>query len=160
MNVISNLVFHSSEDLKAKKATSLQQPSGSTAVGSPSTSQNSTSTLSGDDLVGQHVDHLGVEVLDGVAVYVAGAQYSMPRLKEHFGKDLCWPVAVSNKRGNYALTVCPCKGQAGHEAGGPLHQIDKEKKGYFIKHSGSFRLRKGDAGFREGSWWQAENGQP
>ena len=107
-----------------------------------------------------HVERLGVEVLDGVAVYVAGGQYSVHKLKEHFGKNLCWPVAVSNKRGNYALTVCPCKGQAGHEPDGLLHQIDKDKKGYLMKNSGSFRLRKGGMGFREGTWWQAENAQP
>ena len=44
-----------------------------------STSQNSfnsTSTLYGKDLVGIHVEQLKVEVLDGIAVYVAGSQYS------------------------------------------------------------------------------------
>ena len=93
--------------------------------------------------------------MDGIAVYVAGSQYSIPRLREHFSKDLCWPVAVSNKRG-FAVTVCHCKGQPGHEADGHMHQIDRDKKGDFIKYSRRFRLQKGEAGFRE----EQGNGQP
>ena len=69
-------------------------PSGGSSTTNPSSnSQNSpyvdTSNLQGEDLVGIHVERLNVEVLDGVAVYVAGSQYSIPHLKEHFGKDLC-----------------------------------------------------------------------
>ena len=84
--------------------------------------------MSIEDSIGVHAERLGVEVVEGVACYVAGSQYSVPRLKEHFGKDLCWPVAVSNKRGTYALTVCPCKGKPGHEVAGVLHQVDNAKK--------------------------------
>ena len=91
-----------------------------------------TTNLQGEDLVGIHVERLNVEVVDGVGVYVTGSQYSIPRLKEHFGKDLCWPVVVSNKR-SVAVTCCPCKGQPGHEVEGHMHQIDRDKKGDFIK---------------------------
>ena len=114
-----------------------------------------TSNLQGEDLVGIHVERLNVEVVDGVGVYVAGSQYSIPRLKEHFGKDLCWPVMVSNKRG-FAVTCCPCKGQPGHEAEGYMHQVDRDKKGDFIKTTRHFRLKRGEAGFRE----EQGNGRP
>ena len=101
--------------------------------------------------MGAHVGRLGVEVVDGVAVYVAGAQYSVHKLKEHFGKNLWWPVVVSNKKGNYPLTGCPCKGQPGHEPDGHMHVVDKEKKADFIRRAGDFRLHRGDMGFREGT---------
>ena len=114
--------------------------------------------MSVEDSIGIHVERLNVEVVDGVACYVAGSQYSVPRLKEHFGKDLCWPVAVSNKRGSYALTVCPCKGKPGHEKDGAKHQIDSAKKGTFITNSRQFRLKLGDAGYRKSSY--QGNGQP
>ena len=87
-----------------------------------SASQNSASCIfAGESLVGIHAEHLGIEVVDGVAVYVAESQYSVPKLKELFGKDLCWPVVVSNKRSNHPLGVCPCKGQPGHEPAGHMH---------------------------------------
>ena len=79
------------------------------------------SKMSIEESIGVHVKRLGVGVKEGVACYVAGSQYSVPRLKAHFGTDLCWPVAVSNKRGTFALTVCPCKGMPGHEVKGTLH---------------------------------------
>ena len=66
--------------------------------------------MSIEDSIGIHVERLNVEVVDGVACYVAGSQYSIPRLKEHFGKDLCWPVAVSNKRGHLCPHRVPLKG--------------------------------------------------
>ena len=137
-------------------------PAGDTSAGS---SRNSTSTvLAGESLVGEHVERLNVEVVDGVAVYVAGAHYSVYRLKEHFGKNLCWPVVVSNKRGNYALTVCPCKGQPGHEPGGHMHMIGRSKKAEFIRRVAEFRLQKGEMGFRKKTeprvTWQAENAKP
>ena len=114
--------------------------------------------------MGEHMERLNVEVVDGVLVYVAGAQYSVHRLKEHFGKNLCWPVVVSNKRGNYPLTVCPCKGQPGHEPGGHMHVVDKAKKAEFIKRNTEFRLQKGEMGFRENPeprvTWQAGNAKP
>ena len=114
--------------------------------------------MSVEDSIGIHVERLNVEVVDGVACYVAGSQYSVPRLKEHFEKDLCWPVAVSNKRGSYALTVCPCKGKPGHEKDGAMHRIDSAKKGAFITNSRHFRLKLGEAGYRKSS--HQGNGQP
>ena len=67
------LCFHSPEDLRAMSGTAV--PAGDTSAGS---SRNSTSTvLAGESLVGEHVERLNVEVVDGVAVYVAGAQYSV-----------------------------------------------------------------------------------
>ena len=159
VNVIL-LCLHSPDDHKAIK-TGTVVPPGDASQGSAS--QNSTSTvLAGESLVGVHVERLGVEVVDGVAVYVAGAQYSVHKLKEHLGKNLCWLVVVSNKKGNYALTVCPCKGQAGHEPDGHnvMHQVDKDKKAGFTRNAGAFRLRKGDMGCWEGTWWQAENAKP
>ena len=114
--------------------------------------------MSIEDSIGVHAERLGVEVVEGVACYVAGSQYSVPRLREHFGKDLCWPVAVSNKRGTYALTVCPCKGKPGHEVAGVLHQVDNAKKGTFITTSKHFRLKLGEVGFRKSTY--QGNGQP
>ena len=112
--------------------------------------------MSIEDSIGIHVERLGVEVVDGVACYVAGSQYSVPRIKEHFGKDLCWPLAVSNKRGTYALTVCPCKGKPGHDVKGALHQVDPVKKGEFFTTCKHFRLKLGDVGYRKNQG----NGQP
>ena len=78
-------------------------PLGGASPTSPFPSANiDLSKMSIEDSIGIHVERLGVEVVKGVACYVAGSQYSVPRLKEHFGKDLCWPVAVSNKRGTYS----------------------------------------------------------
>ena len=90
-----------------------------------------------------------MEVAEGVACYIADAQYSVPRLKTHFGKDLCWPVAVTNKRGKFALTVCPCKGQPGHEPDGALHQVDAAKKADMQKRVSAFKLKPGEPGFRK-----------
>ena len=83
-------------------------PSGGSSTTNPSSNSLTspyidTTNLHGEDLVGIHVERLNVGVVDGVSVYVAGSQYSIPRLKEHFGKDLCWPVVVSNKR-SFAVT--------------------------------------------------------
>ena len=114
--------------------------------------------MSIEDSIGIHVERLGVEVVEGVACYVAGSQYSVPRLREHFSKDLCWHVAVSNKRGTYALTVCPCKGKPGHEVRGTLHQVDAELKGEFFSTSKHFRLKLGEVGYRESTG--QGNGQP
>ena len=99
--------------------------------------------------MGIHVERLGVEVVEGVACYVAGSQYSVPRLKEHFGTDLRWHVAVSNKRGTYVLTVCPCTGKPWHEIKGTLHQVDSGKKGEFFANSRHFRLKLGELGYRK-----------
>ena len=94
----------------------------STATAFPSANiDHDLSKMSIAESIGVHVERLGVEVVEGVACYVAGSQYSVPRLKAHFGTDLCWLVAVSNKRGTFALTVCPCKGMPGHEVKGTLH---------------------------------------
>jgi hypothetical protein len=134
-------------------------PSGSSTTNPSSGSNTSTyvdtANLQGEELVGIHVERLNVEVVEGVGVYVAGAQYSIPRLKEHFGKDLCWPVVVSNKRA-FSVTCCPYKGKPGHEFDGHMHQVDRDKKGDFIKTTRHFRLRRGDTGFRE----EQGNGRP
>ena len=109
--------------------------------------------MSIEESIGLHVERLGVEVLDGVACYVAGSQYSIPRLKEHYGKDLCWHVAVPNKRGTNGLTVCPCKGS--------LHQVDGDKKGAFITNTKHFRLKPGESGYRKSTAFSDQgSGQP
>ena len=107
-----------------------------------------TKSSASSDTIGTSVERLKVEVEEGVGVYISNAQYSIPRLKEHYGKELCWPVAVTNKKWPFSLSVCPCKGKPGHEVDGVLHQIDMEKKGEFHKNSKSFRLREGEPGFR------------
>ena len=110
--------------------------------------QSQASSASGDS-IGSNVDRLKVEVVDGVAVYVANAQYSIPRLREHYGKDLCWPPAVSNKQGEWVFSLCPCKGKPGHEPDGVLHQIDPVKKKEFHANIRHFRLSPGEPGYRE-----------
>ena len=91
-----------------------------------------------------------------LATWLGHSKYSIPRLKEHVGKDLCWPVVVSNKTGTYALTVCPCKGKPGHDVKGALHQVDPVKKGEFFTTCKHFRLKLGDVGYRKNQG----NGQP
>ena len=110
--------------------------------------QTTCTVFAGEDLVGMHAERLGVEVVDGVAVYLSASQYSVPKLQEHFGGNFCWPVVVSNKRASYPLTMCPCKGQPGHEPGGHMHLFDKHKKSFFLRSANAFRLRQGDTGFR------------
>ena len=111
--------------------------------------QTTCAVFAGENLVGMHVERLGVEVVDGVAMYLSASQYSVPKLQEHFGGNFCWPVVVSNKRGSYPLTMCPCKGQLGHEPDGHMHLIDKHKKASFLRLANTFRLCQGDTGFRD-----------
>ena len=111
--------------------------------------QTNWQVLAGENLVGIHAERLGVEVVDEVAVYLSASQYSVPKLQEHFGGNFCWPVVVSNKRGSDPLTMCPCKGQPGHEPDGHMHLIDKHKKASFLRLANTFRLRQGDTGFRD-----------
>ena len=79
----------------------------------------STSTVSIDD-IGSMVDRLKIVETEDVLT-IAGSQYSIPKMRAFFGKEMCWAHVATSKHGDAALTCCNHAGEPGHEPEGELH---------------------------------------
>ena len=71
---------------------------------------------------------------------------SISKLRQHYGKPLCWPMAVCRFKGNKAAACCPNWGEPGHTHGSSLHTIDAKKHEEVNNNFAKFRWKGSEDG--------------
>ena len=97
----------------------------------------STSTVSIDD-IGSMVDRLKIVETEDVLT-IAGSQYSIPKMRAFFGKEMCWAHVATSKHGSAALTCCNHAGEPGHEPEGELHSCNIQQREHIHFNIKDFR---------------------
>jgi hypothetical protein len=71
-------------------------------------------------------------------VEIGSARYDYKKVREHFGKDLCWARALSVLPNVDA--ACPYRGTQGHKKGDSLHTGSVGRRDYFLRNIAAFAL--------------------
>lgn len=72
-------------------------------------------------------------------VKISGSRVSIPKLRSHYGKELCWAVAATRLSGKKALACCPHVGKKGHPDS--LHNVDPAKHKAYVDKFIEFRYK-------------------
>ena len=81
----------------------------------------------------------------GEYVKIAGAKYSLAKLRAHFKVEMCWPMLVTIKLD--PRVVCPSWNKPGHKDGSQLHnEVTDARRAYFKAHEADFRFEKAPTG--------------
>ena len=76
----------------------------------------------------------------GKWVEIAKCRLSIPKLRLHYGVELCWACAGCAMPESNLEVVCPFAGKAGHEAGSALHRPNPAKRKEVIANMSKFKF--------------------